>query len=471
MKKPILKYLLFLACFLAAINSSFAQNDSIVLTYDGFIQNVLTHHPISQQTDLQSNFAEARWLSARGRFDTQLKSNWNEKQFDDKQYYQIFEAGFQIPTWYGLTLKGGYENTEGVFLNPENKTDKNGLWAVGIEANLLQGLLIDERRAALQQAEVFQRATENHRKLLLNDLLFDASAAYFNWQVAFFTQQIIEESLDLAEEYLEATRQLFLNGDKPAIDTLEAFLIVQDRLNLLQSNEINLVSAKQFLENYLWYDGIPVELQATTLPEDFNQTNIDLPIDVPLQQLIANHPEILEKELKVSQYEIEGRVKRDKLKPKLKVKYNPLLSTTENSISPNFSTSNFKWGFDFSMPLQRRSERAAIAENQLKIRETELSITDKRNVLQNKLDATLAKQNLLEQQVTLQTQNVGNYQTLLDAETTKFSFGESSVFLLNKRQEKFLDGNIKLLQLRAKLQMNKVEYLYFTGSILEVLNE
>ncbi|MEZ4888223.1 MAG: TolC family protein [Chitinophagales bacterium] len=466
MKKSFLYHIAAIGCFLIGSVSSSAQNDSIVLTYNVFLKNVLAHHPLSQQADLQSDFSEAAWLSAKGKFDPKLSSNWNEKYFADKHYYKIFEAGFQIPTWYGLTIAGGYENTEGVFLNPENKTDKNGLWALGIEANLLQGLRIDERRAALKQAEVFQKAAENERKMMLNELLFAASQAYFNWQLVFNTQQIIEGGRVLAEEYLEATRQLFRNGDKPAIDTLEAFLIVQDRVNQLQSNEINLLSTQQQLENFLWYDQVPLELQSSTIPENFNETDFTLPVEVPLMQMMDNHPEILEKELKISQYEIEGVVKRDKLRPKLKVKYNPLLNTSENSLAPNYSTSNYKWGFDFSMPLLMRSERAAVQENQLKIKEVELDIVAKRNTLQNKLQATLAKQVLLEQQVNLQSQNVRNYEVLLNAERTKFSFGESSVFLLNKRQEKYLESSIKLTELTAKYQMAKVEYLFFGGNFL-----
>lgn len=467
MKKSFLAHIIAVACFIMTSISSSAQTDSTVLTYQTFLKNVLAQHPLSQQADLQSDFVAARWLSAKGKFDPKLSSNWNEKYFKDKQYYKIFEAGFKIPTWYGLSIAGGYENTEGVYLNPENKTDKNGLWALGIEANLLQGLRIDERRAALQQAEIFQRAAANERKRMLNNLLFDASQAYFNWQLVFNSQQIIEGSVDLAEEYLEATRQLFQNGDKPAIDTLEAFLIVQDRLVQLQTNEIKLLSVQQQLENYLWFDQIPLELQSTTVPEAFNDTNFVLPTEIPLPQLMNNHPEILEKELKIAQYEIEGVVKRDKLKPKLKVKYNPLLSTSPNGLAPNYTPSNYKWGFDLSMPLLRRSERAAIQENQLKIKEVEFDIATKRNTLQNKLEATLAKQRLLEQQVILQTQNVRNYQTLLNAERTKFSYGESSVFLLNKRQETFLKASIKLTELRAKLQIAKMEYLFFTGSFWE----
>ncbi|MBK7410358.1 MAG: hypothetical protein IPJ40_21245 [Saprospirales bacterium] len=57
---------------------------------------------------------------------------------------------------------------------------------------------------------------------------------------------------------------------------------------------------------------------------------------------------------------------------------------------------------------------------------------DKQNSLKNKIEGNLESQLFLEAQVALQQQNVGNYGLLLEAERERFSYGESSVFLLNK---------------------------------------
>ncbi|MEZ4943114.1 MAG: TolC family protein [Saprospiraceae bacterium] len=444
-----------------------AQSDSIVLSYAAFIENILLHHPVARQAALQNDYAAVEQLAARGHFDPKLGSNWNDKYFDEKHYYRIFDAGFQLPTWYGLTLKGSFENTDGTYLNPENTTTNLGLWTLGIEANLLQGLLIDERRAALQQARVFQQAAANEQKRILNELLFAASQAYVNWQAVFNTQRIIEESMILAGAYLDATRESFFNGDKPAIDTLEAFMIVQDRQLRLQANAIDLVKTRQHLENFLWYDQLPIELQPTTAPEPLQAGTLGLPfVAVPEPQL-ENHPEILEKQFKITQYEIEQRLKRDKFKPKLSVKYNPLLATSANSIAPEFMLSNYKWGLGFAMPLLFRTERAAVQKTEVAIRELEFGISDKQNSLRNKLQANREIQAILQEQVSLQQQNVVNAGTLLDAENEKYAIGESSVFLLNKRAEKLLDTRTKLVELTAKYQLNQMEYFYVAGNFVE----
>ena len=460
----ILNYITLTFFLLLAVTPCSAQTDSVLLTYTAFIENVLEHHPVARQADLQKDFAQAQWLSARGQFDPILSSGWNDKYFGDKHYYRIFNAGFQIPTWYGLAVQGAYENTSGVFLNPENTTSNNGLWSLGIEANLLQGLLIDERRTALRQARVYEQATDNERRRLLNNLLYEASQVYIRWQAVYFVRQTIDKSIALAGEYFEATRQSYLVGDKPAIDTLEAFLILQDRRMLRQENEMETIKARQELENFLWYQQQPLELQAGARPGNIFDDNTGIATALALPAYIDNHPDLLEKQYKKAQYEIEEKLKRDKLKPKLKVKYNPLFATANNSLRPEYSINNYKWGFNFSMPLLLRSERGSLEKTRLSITETDFSIQEKRNSLQNKVDANRQIQGVLNEQVALQQQNVRNYLALLDAEREKFAIGESSVFLLNKRSEKYLETQIKLIELRAKQQLVGMDYLFLTGT-------
>ena len=50
---------------------------------------------------------------------------------------------------------------------------------------------------------------------------------------------------------------------------------------------------------------------------------------------------------------------------------------------------------------------------------------------------------------------VGNYETLLDAEFEKFRIGESSIFLLNSREQKLIDSQMKLNKLQTEFQKLK----------------
>lgn len=383
----MLKNILFL-CFTFCYLSANAQVDSTVLTYEEYIQSVLIFHPIAQQADLKIKSAINNNLAAKGFFDPKFAAYWNEKDFDDKTYFRQFGAKLKVPTRLPIDVVGSYENTDGQFLNPENKTDRYGLWSLGLEANLLQGLLIDERRTVLKQAAVFEQMAQNQKDQILNDLIYQASLAYLYWQQQFYITQIIEENITLAEQYLENTKQSFFGGEKAAIDTLEAFILLRDRNTLLQSYQINLAKAQQHLENFLWNDQIPLELRDETQPEGYEQNLFDGVTVSNVLEVVVENPMIQEKLNKQRILEIEQRLKREKLKPKLKIKYNPLLAT-ENNIAPSLSLSDYKWGFDFAFPLFFREGRAAVRAGEIKLMENELEIRNKQNELKIKLRQAL----------------------------------------------------------------------------------
>ena len=290
---------------------AFAQAESPVIAFSDLVNILLEHHPVARQADLRLDLAEARMREARGRFDPVLGSSWNQKEFDGKQYYKQFYNAITIPTFLGVEVSGGYENTEGLYLNPERVTDTYGLWHVGVEVNLLQGLLIDERRTALNQAKTYAGLAENQRVAMLNDLLFEAGSAYIDWQKAYFTQAVIEEGIALAANYLENVKSGYLNGENTAMDTLEAYLGLQDRTFLAMDNRAELITARQKLENYLWIDGVPVQLAPTSRPGELLDFEFVMPDTSSTDSLLSNHPLIAQQQARLNLLRADQRLKQD----------------------------------------------------------------------------------------------------------------------------------------------------------------
>ncbi|MFK8101033.1 MAG: TolC family protein [Saprospiraceae bacterium] len=468
MQNHKIAYLTLIWTLLAVVVN--AQPDTTILTYQSYLDNVLAYHPIAKQAQLKIQGGEVAQLAARGGLDPALSADFQQKAFDSKLYYRHLQAQIKIPTRLGIDFVGGYENTTGVFLNPENNTDRLGLWNLGVEVNLLQGLFVNERRIALEQATVFQQLAANEQQILLNELLYSASYVYFEWQKYYYFESVILENIQLASTYFDNTKQAYLGGEKTAMDTLEAFIMLQDASNLLQYNLSSLIKSRQKVENFLWFEELPVALKFDTRPEDYLQQSLAIGEIENIQTLLASHPMLLEKRNKRNYFEIAQKLKREKLKPKLKAKYNPLLATTENSLAPNYSVADYKWGINFSMPLWFRKERAGVQEGEIKLQDIALDIENKTNELQNKIEASLAQQGVLQTQVNLMEQNVEGYKLLLDGENEKFRFGESSVFLLNKRQEKYINGQLKLIEIQIKQKQEILNYLYYTNEILDRVN-
>jgi len=228
------------------------------------------------------------------------------------------------------------------------------------------------------------------------------------------------------------------------------------------STELTLWRATKILRVYFL---TPQKVQPLTKPENYRREIFTVSDVRNIQELTTTNPLILEKLNKQSLYELDLRLKKEKLKPKLKAKINPLLATTNNLI-PRYNASDYKLGFEFSMPLFLRSERAAVKMGEIKIQDGALDIQNKQNEILNKIESNLLQQAILRDQVELVTQNVAGYKDLLDAENIKFQFGESSVFLLNKRQEKYINGRIKLIELNLKLNSVLLKYLYYINDLV-----
>lgn len=441
------------------------QVKETILTYQEYVLNIYQFHPIAQKAALRSDWAKAQLLESKGALDPKITSNWNEKNFDKKLYYQQFSSKLKIPTMIGVDIVGGYENTDGQYLNPENKTDNWGLWNLGVEIDVLQGLLRNQRRTAIEQAKIFQELARNEQQILLNDLMYNASKAYLIWQqYESFNLELIK-NIEIADTYFQNTKQAFNNGEKTGLDTLEAHILYKDALFTKQKNELHINKARQLVQNFLWFEGQPVTLLPDTKPENYINTLFNK--STIFDNNIANNPKIQASLNKISALEVDLKLKREKLKPKLKVKYNPLLQTSSNSLLPNYSVNNFKWQIDFSMPLFLRKERGAIQKGKIKIQEIELDLKNKRNELLNKIQNSWNQQLLLDEQIALLSENVSNYKRLLEGENEKFKYGESSVFLLNKRQEKYVLGQLKLIETYIKQQMEYLNYLYYSNQLLD----
>ncbi len=435
-----------------------AQTDTTVVSFDTFMNIVKANHPVSKQADLLIETGEANLRRARGNFDPELKSAFNQKEFEGKEYYQLNTNELKIPTPLGVELKAGYDNNTGTFADPENRTPQNGLTYAGIAVPLGKGLFFDERRQAVRQAEVFERATVLERTLMLNQLIFDASKAYWEWYSAWNSYTIFDASVQLAEFRFQGVLQSFEQGDVPAIDTLEAFILIQNRE--LSRNEAWIKVQQSMLEasNYLWSEDLqPLRLIDDTKPINYGEFDIDDPIeetsiDFILSGIEQVHPKIMLYYNKLEDLNFERRMKVEKIKPKLNVNYNLLNQPIGGNPFEGYSANDYKWGLEFSMPLLLRKERGDLQITKLKINKTDLDRQQQTLEIRNKIRAYQVEIQNLYEQIDLYQKTVSNYTALLNGEIRKFEEGESSLFLVNSRENSLITAQVKLIELIAQYE-------------------
>lgn len=451
--KPIVIFLFF-SC------SMFGQVQNLKeLTYNEYLGYVKKFHPMVKSANLQVSIAQSNLMMARGAFDPKIEVDFDKKQFRDTEYYSLLNSSFKIPTWYGIEVKAGFDNSEGVFVNPQNTMPNQGLTSLGINIPLGQGLFINERMADLRKAKIQIQLSQAERKLQAIEVLYDASVAYFNWKRNYSEVQLYIAYLKNAEIRFDGVSSLIKNGDKPAIDSVEAGIIVRNRKLNLEDAQLKLIKSKLELSNFLWLENnIPLELQDDIQPEENLENTIKETLktnELLVENLsIEEHPKINSLQRKLEILEVDRKLRANGLLPKIDVGYSYL---SERNAWDDTNFDNYKVGVNFSFPIFLRKERGGLQIAKFKIQDTQYSLNLERVQLKNKIVAQQTEINSLERQRKLISDLVKDYNIMLGSEERLFTFGESSIFLINSRENNLVSSQLSELSLENRYLISNAE--------------
>ena len=459
--------LFFCTPFGCAQSTTVSQNMS--LSFEEYIGFIKTYHPVLKQAALTLSVAEANLLKARGGFDPKVAIDFDQKQFKSTEYFDQLNATFKIPTWYGIELKGAFEKNSGAFLNPNLTVPEDGLYSAGVSFSLAQGLLINNRMAALKKAKIFKEQSKTTQTLITNTLLFEASTAYFRWLESSTEKQIYQTFLKNAEARFQGIKRSVELGEKASIDSIEAKIALQSRKLKLEEVTLKNSKAQLFVSNYLWLNGTPLVIKGTTTPIPPTLTRVKdmLTANTVLDTIgfLENHPKLLDYRFKIAALEIDKRLKRNKLLPKIAAQYNFL--TPQVTQLTNFTTENYKAFVTMSLPLFLRKERGDLKLASLKLQDANFERLSTSLRIRNKVAAEKQAVSSIKKQYSLASEMVINYQTMLNAENRKFNLGESSLFLINTREQKLIAASLKKNALQFK-QLNTLVGLFKTMGILQL---
>ena len=424
-----------------------------IFTEAEFIAAVKEFHPVAKQALLDVRIAEANLIASRAGFDPVASFDKSRKDFDGITYYNQQWSQVKIPTWYGIDIHAGQETVRGNRINPEET--KGTINFVGVTVPLVQNLVTDKRRAAVLQARVLKKSSEVSRKAALNDLIAEAALAYWDWWEQEQVLKVVQVSIKNAKARLAMVKTAHYLGDRPAIDTLEAASQVQ----FLEQQETEAFMWRQKsrleLSTFLWKE----KETAYELPEDALPALSQSQTFPLLESLLAKarvQPVLLQYQYKLQSLGIERRLKFQSLLPEVTAKYTGISRDISKTFNGALFDNNFRFGLGVSLPLRLSEGRGDYRAAKLKIEQTRMEQIAKQVTVENKV-----KQYYIEwqQSGTLyrqQQQLVANYRALQKGEELRFANGESSLFLVNAREAKTIEGQRKELEIAAKIQ-NKVK--------------
>jgi outer membrane protein TolC len=366
----------------------------------------------------------------------------------------------KIPTWYGVEVYAGTESLSGSRTDPQETQGRTSY--AGISVPLLKNLLMDKRRAALQQAKIFRNLSEVERQSTINNLQYEAIMVYWKWAQYYQVYAILKDAVVINERRLTLVKNAYKLGDRPAIDTVEA---------LTQLQQFQYLQNAAFLDAYLWQqDNQPYSLPDGITPDmAWQKKDITAGMIESEQSLIdmaaKNHPDLRQYNFKLAALQVEKKLKFQELLPVMNLKYNQLgrgYDLAKTIATPLFEN-NYRFGVSFAVPLRLSQGRGEYRKAKLKILDTEYALQNKQLLVYNKIKTYRNEALMLLQQVALQQRALLNYQTLQRGEETRFFNGESSLFLVNARETKVLEAAQKLVEAKVKLLKTVAGLQWATG--------
>jgi outer membrane protein TolC len=448
-----------------------SMGQTATLSPDELVNWIRKFHPVALQADLRIDQARSSVRMARGGFDPVLENETAQKTWNGRMYYYYNRPELKLPTWFGMSVHAGQEFLAGnETLSTDTKGESN---YVGVSLSLAKNLLMDNRRAALRTAQVVREASEVEKRIALNDLIKDGLDAYWEWVRAFEQVALTKKIFSASEQRLNLVRTMYAQGERPAMDTLEAWSQVQQLAGMLNEAELQRQTQRRELSNYLWADDLVAYLIPDTIQPDASSRRMQAAVlsdemaKTWVNELPKQNPVLQRFPFKLQALNIERKLKFQELLPDLRFQYNQLgkgydyASTWKQPLFQN----NFQYGLKLEMPLRLSMGRGAYQLTKQKIRETQLDQSWKQWSLENKLQNRILESSALQKQIDWQEGATRGFEQLMSIEMLRFRQGESSLFLVNTREVRWLESSSKLLQLKMKSKQTRVAIDQLMGNL------
>lgn len=448
----------------SAQEAASSERNVPALELDAFLERVLRSHPDVDGIRLEDDRAAASLMEARGGFDPTLATGYEYKTQENKDKLNVLNSGlalpFNAPLSPSLTLD--YKRGLGSSVDPSVSTATSGEARFGVSVSPLRGLVTDKKRTAMATARLEPRRANAVQRSLQNDLLLDATLAYWTWVEAQQLLQIQQDLLDLASRRYELITRRARAGEEAPIDSIEAELAAVSRQGKVADAIRKAEQTRAKLSVFLWDDGGPASgvFETYVAPEPEGDVRVDTSRAMAFQVARANRPELRQLDVKRQQVQLKRRLARAQIRPDLKFEVQAV-SYDQTDVQVD----DIKVGFKIDQPLFFRGSRSEEDEAIIQVRQIEI----KRQVTERKIEADVEAAVVgvrqARERVRLSERRVELARRLLAAESRRFELGESTLFVLNQREQAFAEAREEELSARIALQSAAAEYRYATGTI------
>lgn len=417
---------------------------------------VRANHPIARNARVAVEAARADERIARGGFDPTISGSVDQKTYKGTQYYGFGNVKLAVPTPFGVDVQFGFERAMGTYLNPERRVPSRGLFSAGFKIPLGQRIITDERRTALAVARAGVTSAEADSASAVNKLLLQVAKDFSAWYEAAWLDSLVRGSETLASVRLGAVRQRVLQGEAPAIDTIEATLELTRRRVLRVDTERNRINARLQLETDLWgAHGEPLALDVNSVPQleifpaNWPRRASAMLSDSALKSLIVRHPDVLKARARETQLSASRRLAFQGLLPNAYAEASAISIDANQIVQPTDQSAKLSATLTQSVFMIRERNRLNAAG--LRLTQANVDVTRVERDVQSGIGMAQADVRATQSMLELQQRGLELARLLQQGEQRRFEAGESTVFLINTRDRSVLDESMKLISLKSKL--------------------
>ena len=437
---------------------------------DDVLRSVRDHHPAAAAAHTAIDRAEGQLLAAEGAFDPRARARVASVA---SGYYDTTTVDTEmrvLTPWHGASPFVGWRLGRGTFPSYDGKLDTldGGELRVGLDVPLLQGRVTDRARTDLRKAGIAKelaRAEVDQRTI---DLARDAEVAYWDWVAALHRLEVRRTGLAIA---LERERQI----EQGVAAGLRAPIEVTDNRRAVVAREAILVAAERDvrragLELSLLLrtaDGRPLVPDAAVRPSlrtDPEPLTLEADVATALTRGIARAPRLRELRARQDLVDADLALARDTLRPKLDMSVSASRGIgPAESLLADRSDVALTVAATFELPVGRRTARGnlmmARADSARVAAELKFAI-DRVAV---DVHATHAELSAARARSRLAERNAELSELLADAERTRFARGDSTVLLVNLREEAAADAAAQSLDARADVLRQRARLAALLG--------
>lgn len=439
-------------------NSSLYDNKPSILLEEGeelgfdyYYALVFSNYPKIISAEVERQKAAAKRLETQGAFDPSINSDTFFRRFNsstdigDVQNAFTSDTSLDFLTRYGAKVGLGAKFANGDIKTPISPTGDTGEYFVKLQVPLLRNAIYNSKSVKEKSAKLLEVIADFLLYRTKLEVLQNATYYYWKWVSTKKILDVERNLLNLIADQVDFVQAQADLGNLPQIAVTEAQREAQKRKVKVGSALRYFQEASINIAGYLWSEnGLPYPIpKAQHVPEAYQEPLALDAEDVAAAKLKALElrPEFkalnLSREISV----LERKLAKNQMLPEINVYANSGIETGEDSIGPTVEA-----GLNLSLPLRVRTARGQMQQAELEIKKLNL---EERQLIQNvflEIEDIASQIDTSYQRYEAAKLDFELSQKLEQGEKDKFDLGDSTLFVVIRRQRATVEANIELIK-------------------------